>query len=216
VTSLTDEMGYTSTFGYDAMGRLSNITQPTGDSVTWTPTTIAFTQIASVEYGLPANHWSKTTTTGNAISVTYYDGFWQPVLTKEYDTASPSTTTRFTSKSFDFAGRTTFGSYPVASISAYNSAIAGTHTTFDGLGRPTTSVQDSEQGALTTSYAYLTGFQTKITNPRNYATTTSYQVFDAPDTSHPTQIASPEGVTTTITRDVFGKPLSVTRTGPGG
>ncbi len=208
ITSLTDEMGYTSTFGYDPMGRLSSIAQPTGDSVAWTPTTISFAQIASAEYALPAGHWKQTVSTGNATKVSYLDGFWQPVLTQEYDNASPATTTRFTSKSFDFAGRTTFASYPGTT----STLTTGSRTTFDGLGRPIQSVQDSELGALTTSQTYLTGFQTRVTNPRGYATTTSYQVFDSPDTSHPIQIASPESALTTISRDVFGKPLALTRT----
>ena len=211
VTALTDEMGYTSTFGYDAMGRLSSIAQPTGDSVAWTPTTISFAQIASAEYGLPAGHWKQTISTGNATKVNYFDGFWQPVLSQEYDAANIGGTQRFSSKAFDFAGRTTFGSYPLTTIAAYNSVVNGTRTTYDGLGRPTASTQDSELGALTTSYAYLTGFQTRVTNPRNYATTTSYQVFDSPDTSRPISIASPANASTTITRDVFGKPLTLTR-----
>ncbi len=211
VTAITDEIGNAVGFAYDPMGRLATITQPSADTVAWAPTTITFAPVAISEYGLSAGHWKQTVSTGNARKVTYFDGFWQPVLTQEYDAASPSTTTRFSSKTFDFAGRATFGSYPVAAISAYNSVVPGAHNYFDGLGRPTSSVQDSELGPLTTSYAYLTGFQTRVTNPRNYSTTTSYQVFGSPDTSHPTLIQSPEGVTTTITRDVFGKPLTLTR-----
>jgi RHS repeat-associated protein len=213
LTSLTDEMGYTTGFGYDTMGRLASITPPTGDSVAWTPTNISFAQINSAEYGLPTGHWKQTITTGNATKVNYLDAFWQPVLSQEYDAANQAGTKRFTSKAFDYAGRASFGSYPVASITNYNDTINGVHTTYDGLGRTTASTQDSELGSLTTNYAYLTGFQTQVTNPRGFATTTSFQVFGSPDTSHPSQIVSPLGVTTTISRDVFGKPLTLTRSG---
>jgi hypothetical protein len=68
---------------------------------------------------------------------------------------------------------------------------------------------------LTTTTEYLPGFQTRVTNARNYQTTTSYQAFDTPETSRPAQIQQTGGVTTSIVRDVFGKPLTVTRTGPG-
>ena len=50
-------------------------------------------------------------------------------------------------------------------------------------------------------------------NPRNYTTTTAYQVFDQPSESAPTSMAGPETLSVTISRDVFGKPLSITRSG---
>ncbi len=222
ITSITDPIGAspaddqkttTTTFGYDAMGRLNRITPPRGDEVAWKPTTIAFAPVATAEYGLSPGHWKQTVRTGNAVSVTYFDGLWQPVLSQTYDAANVSGTQRFATKAFDFAGRTTFASSPVAAVGQYDDALTGVHTAYDGLGRPTTSTQDSELGPLTTHYDYLPGFITQTTNPRNYVTGTAYQVFDAPDTSHPTAIVSPEGVTTTIARDVFGKPLSITRSG---
>ncbi|MGN6513713.1 MAG: RHS repeat domain-containing protein, partial [Lysobacteraceae bacterium] len=42
ITSVTDENGYTTGYGYDAMGRLTTITYPTGDSTAWNSTTIAY------------------------------------------------------------------------------------------------------------------------------------------------------------------------------
>ena len=222
ITSITDPIGTTpadttttatTSFGYDALGRLNAITPPAGDTVAWSPTAIAFAPVATAEFGLQAGHWKQTVTTGNATQVTYLDGLWQPVLTESFDAGNAAATQRFSTKAFDFAGRTTFASSPVASLVHYNDALAGVHTAYDGLGRPTASTQDSELGALTTSYAYLPGFITQVTNPRGFVTGTAYQVFDGPDTSHPTAIVSPEGVTTTIARDVFGKPQAITRSG---
>ncbi|MBS0211566.1 MAG: hypothetical protein JSR26_00110, partial [Proteobacteria bacterium] len=220
ITAITDPIGTspsdttttTTTFGYDVMGRLNQIVQPAGDSVAWLPTTVTFAPVNAAEYGLQAGHWKQVECTGanacassGAVKVTYFDGQWQPVLTRTFDAANPTGTQRFATQAFDFAGRPTFASSAVASLSAYNATLAGVHTAYDGLGRPITATQDSELGPLTTRYAYLPGFITQVTNPRGYVTGTAYQVFDAPDTRHPTAIVSPEGVTTTIARDVFGK-----------
>lgn len=76
-------------------------------------------------------------------------------------------------------------------------------------------------GQLSTQTEYLPGLKTRVTNPNGSVTTTTYQAFDAPSYDSPVLIETPDGtqpqgITTTIVRDVFGKPLSVTRTGPGG
>jgi len=111
----------------------------------------------------------------------------------------------------------TFQSYPVGSLTGVNDALAGTTTTYDALGRVYQVKQDSEQGVLTTTNEYLTGFITRVTNPRGYVTETKYQLFDSPSTEAPVEIITakgqPEQQTTTIVRDGFGKPLSVTRSG---
>ncbi|MBS0193559.1 MAG: RHS repeat protein, partial [Proteobacteria bacterium] len=229
ITAITDPIGSspadtttttTTTFGYDVMGRLNQITQPAGDSVAWLPTTVTFSQVNATEYGLQPGHWKQVECTGpnacasaGAVKVTYFDGQWQPVLSRAYDAANPAATQRFSSKAFDFAGRTTFASYPVGNVVTWSDPLTGVHSAYDGLGRPTASTQDSELGPLTTSYAYLPGFITQVTNPRGYVTGTAYQAFDGPDTSHPSAIVSPEGVTTTLARDVFGKPTAITRSG---
>lgn len=89
----------------------------------------------------------------------------------------------------------------------------GSSTAYDGLGRPINTFADSELGLMTTSIAYLSGFQKSVTNPRGFATTTSYQTFDGPSESAIATTAAPEGVSVAIGRDVFGKPTSITRSG---
>ena len=89
----------------------------------------------------------------------------------------------------------------------------GSSTAYDGLGRPINTFADSELGLLTTSIAYLSGFQKSVTNPRGFATTTSYQTFDEPSESAIATTAAPEGMSVAIGRDVFGKPTSITRSG---
>lgn len=215
ITTNTDENGYVTGYGYDAMGRLASVTYPTADSTTWTTTTRNFSLVASSEYGIPGGHWKQTVQTGTGRTTTFYDARWHPVLTLTEDTANAATKS-FVVNRYDAEGRLVFTGYPVASLTTVNDALLGTTTTYDALDRVYQVKQDSELGTLTTTTEYLTGFRTRVTNPRGYQTTTAYQVFDVPSTDAPVSIASPGGVTTTIVRDVFGKPKSTTRSGPGG
>ena len=208
ITSVTDEMGATTGYGYDAMGRINLITYPTGDSTAWTPTTRTFEKVDSAEFGIPAGHWRLTETTGSHSKDTYYDALWRPLLTRERDTAD-ATTTRFVKRAFDSAGRETFVSWPSAS----SAPTTGTWTEYDALGRTTAVSQNSELGLLTATTEYLANFRTRTTNPRGYQTTTSYQVFDQPGYDAPISLAEPGGVTTTISRDAYGKPIAITRSG---
>jgi RHS repeat-associated protein len=131
------------------------------------------------------------------------------------DTADPVNTRSVVVKKYDVAGREIFSSYPTTSAAT---ATYGTHTFYDGLGRVVRVEQDSEleQGRLITATEYLTGGRIKVTNPRGKATTTTYQQFGSPDTSNPTLVALPEGPYVGIVRDIFGKPLTITRAGPFG
>ncbi|MDZ4327931.1 MAG: RHS repeat-associated core domain-containing protein [Pseudomonas sp.] len=163
--------------------------------------------------GLPIGHWRHTESTGSYKKTTYFDGRFRPLLTPEEDTANAASK-RYTTRAFDHDNRETFSSYPEASATSTTSLTQGTHTTYDALGRVTsTSQNDGPSAFVTTSTAYLSGFQTRTSNPRGQVTTVSYQAYDSPDTSAPVSIAGPDGVSTTIVRDGFGMPLSVTRSG---
>lgn len=213
ILSTTDELNSSTSYSYDAMGRLSGITYPTGDSVVWNPLSRGFVPVATAEYGLPAGHWKQTVQTGNGKTTTFYDARFLPVLTLTEDTGSAGSQS-FVLQRFDGLGRATFKSYPVAAATVGDS-LPGITTFYDALGRPTQVKQDSELGLLTTTTEYLSGFQTRVTNPRGYQTTTSYEVFDTPNTDAPVRIDAPQGVTTVITRDLLGAPLTITRSGPG-
>ena len=215
ITSTTDALGFSTNYGYDAAGRLSRIIYPSGDSTGWNDTTITTEQVNTDEYGIAPGHWKQTVATGNGVSVTYLDGFWRPVLGRNYDAANEAATRKMVLRKFDHKGQTTFESYPQRNITSVTAAPAGTATLYDALSRPTQIDADSELGKLSTRFAYLNGFQKRITNPRGNATTSSYQVFDEPTESALTNIIEPESVTLGILRDVFGKPKSVTRSGPG-
>ena len=212
IGEVTDELGNTSTYAYDAMDRLARVTHPAESTMTWNDTHRAFERVGVDEYGLAAGHWRDTTTTGSGTTITYYDALWRPVLERRYDAADQAGTQSFVRKTFDSAGRATFVAYP----SSASNATAGVWTTYDALGRVTSVGQDTElspslQVATTT---YLPGFLTRVTNPRGYSTTTAFQTFDQPDTGAPVRIDAPEGVTTVIQRDPMGKALTITRSGP--
>src|SRR6185312_1462690 len=127
----------------------------------------------------------------------------------ETDTLS-QTVTRY-----DAGGRKTCESYPLRNPTlSYDTVNTGTHTYYDALDRVTEVDQDSElnPSVLKTFTQYLPGFETKVIDPRGYATTTDYMTYATPTTRWPTDIKYPENEQTLINRDVYGKPLSVNRT----
>ena len=221
VTSVTDENGWTTSYGYDAIGRMTSLTPPTGDTVAWTPTTIAYSKVASTEYGIPAGHWRQVVTRGNYRKAIYFDALWRPVIEREYDNAAPTATQRFRGFRYDHEGRASFVGYPLGSASGIGSFTLGTETVFDALGRPLEVRQDTEYGTdAVTAYAYNSDFKTRITNPRGYWTETEFRTWDEPVTDFPISIVAAGGQaeqqTTTIARDPWGKPTSVERSGTYG
>lgn len=217
ITSVTDQNGYVTGYGYDAMGRLASVVYPTGDTTVWNTTTQVFEQVAATEYGIPTGHWRQTVSTGNARKITYYDGLWRPLVTREYDAANETATKRFQRFTYDHAGRTTFASYPGTT----DTLTTGNWTAYDALGRPTSTSQDSElsPSLLTTTIQYLTGFQQQVTNPRGFSTVTQYQAFDVPSTDSPSGITQSAGADTSVTeihRDIFGKPQRIRKRNASG
>jgi RHS repeat-associated protein len=212
LASVTDELLNKTSYSYDGAGRLSKITYPTG-LVGWAPTTRSFAPMTVPEYGVPSGSWKQVVQTGNGRTSTYYDAQWRPVLTLTEDVTSTASRS-FVVRRYDGRGRVVFAGYPVQSLGTVaDSTLKGVVTSYDALDRVTQTRQDSELGKLLTISEYLSGFQTRMTNPGRFATTTAFQVFDQPSTNAPVRILLPEGVTTDIDRDAFGKPLSITRHG---
>ena len=224
VGSVTTEAALQTRYEYDDMGRLKTISYPTGGPVAWNDTTQEFVRIAVADAYLPAGHWRQIVQTGKGKITTYFTAYWQPavIVTEDTDVAS---TRSFVVNRYDAMGRKIFTSYPVGTFTSYDDqTLKGVWTDYDALGRPIQVRQDSELAApnnvLRTTISYDTGFATTVTNPRNFRTTTSYQTFDQPSTDAPVKIIRAVGraeeQTTTITRDPFGKPLTITRSGNGG
>ncbi|MDH6331886.1 YD repeat-containing protein [Stenotrophomonas sp. 1278] len=112
VLNRADETGAVTSFGYDPMGRLTQINYPGGDSVGWNATTFSRQRTATTERGLAAGHWREMEATGNARRITYRDVLLRPVLSEEYDATNRGGTLRQVINSYDYAGRMTFTSYP--------------------------------------------------------------------------------------------------------
>ncbi|MFT7723419.1 MAG: RHS repeat-associated core domain-containing protein [Roseateles sp.] len=212
ITSFTDAAGFTTGYGYDAMGRLASITPPTG----FTGSSLVFEPVGASEYGLPAGHWRQTVTQGAAKTVTYYDALWRAVMTRTYDAGNEANTRKVTVRQYDPDGRPTFVSYPQRDIASVTATSPGTRTSYDALGRATQVQADSELGVLTTTTNYLTGFQTQTTNPRGKVTTQGFWALDDPSQAQLASIAAPAGVAVAISRDGFGKPTAITRSGSHG
>jgi YD repeat-containing protein len=225
ILSVTDENGYATTYEYDDMGRVKTVTYPASDSQTWQSTTSTFAPVMSAENGLAAGHWRETVSTGlgNTRKVTLFDALWRPVLVREYDNANPTGTDRYVATAYDKAGHVSDASYPLDSTGSaltLTSAATwqfgagrpkGVRTSYDALGRPVLVQQDSELGVLNTTTAYLTNFQRQVTDARNNVTTEQFMAWDSPTFDWPVQVDAPEAQRTTIVRDTFGKPVSITR-----
>jgi RHS repeat-associated protein len=214
LTSVTGEAGTTWTYGYDAMGRLASKTPPGGDATAYYPTTLAFEQVADQEeFGLWVNHWRQTIRTGNAVTINYFDARWRRRVSTTYDATDRAGTERVQRFDYDPYNRVTFESHPQRANGSVGQALPGTAWTYDALGRQTLQTQDSELGVLSTMTEYLGGFTRRKTNARGLMSSEEFQVFDAPTEDAPTRIYAPEGVQVDIARDVWGKPLAITRGG---
>lgn len=218
ITSVTDENGYKTCYAYDAMGRLSRITYPSEtvagvcDASAWNEEVFAFMP-ATTQFGIPAGHWAQVHTRGGYRKITHFDALWRPIFVQEEGGAA---TVRYTSQAYDHEGRTTFSSYSVASASHITQLTKGVWTEYDALGRATSVTQDSELGTLTTLTTYASdsaGPYTRVTDPRGTQTVTRYQMFDQPTYDFPVLVDMAqnrsERAAVDITRDVFGKPLSI-------
>jgi len=209
VTSVTDQNGATTKYGYDGMGRVTKITYPTGDLNAWNDTLINYSTATDGGGNL---YWQRKETRGAMQKVTTYDAKWQPTLTVTSDSNNPSNTATTVSQStgYDWRGNVTFNSYPQNGSSG---GSTGAWTDYDVLSRVTAQRQSSELGQLTTTTQYLSGVSRKVTDPNGNITITSYLAYDEPDYSLPLTISSPEGVSQTISRDPYGNPLSITQSG---
>ncbi|MCI4567571.1 RHS repeat-associated core domain-containing protein [Lysobacter sp. CFH 32150] len=212
-----DENKYRTCYGFDDMGGLTSITHPSEtqlevcDTSKWVATTRTFEPVGATEYGIPTGHWKQTVSTGNGQQVTYYDAMWRPLVSERYDAGNVAATRSVSVTRYDANGRSAFQSYPLASLSDYATVTQGNRTFYDALDRVMRVEQDSELGVLASTTEYLTGFQTKTTNPRNQAVTTSYYAYDQPTQDLPKVMLLPEGARTQVYRDAFGKPTTLVR-----
>jgi YD repeat-containing protein len=212
ITSITDQAGSTTRYGYDSAGRLASITYPAGDEIGWHPQSFTYDFITSAERGIGAGHWRRTASKGDARTVTYFDAMLRPILSDTYinGNANSHISTR---TDYDWKGQKTFVSYPISGALDLGAISGGTFTDYDALGRPIAEKQSSELGLLTTRIDYVSDIGKRVTDPKGNITLTKYQAFDQPGYDKPLSVQQPEGVNQTITRDVFGKPTAIRQWG---
>jgi YD repeat-containing protein len=222
VASLTDQNGNATTYSYDSVGRLGQISYPAGDTVAWAPKVFAYSFVGTAEQGVDAGHWRRTVTQGdgtatNYTQVTYFDALLRPMVAQRFrtiDGAMPTTTVTV----HDWKGNTTFQSYAVDGLQAYNSSAVtnGITTNYDALSRAIQTIQPSEDlnhPAAVTTTGYPGGARKQVTDPNNNTTTTTYQVFDEAELKNAVKVEAPEGVVQQITRDLYGNPQTVIQGG---
>ena len=142
--------------------------------------------------------------TAKLTVTTTYDGKLRPVEIVTTDIAKQkSIYQNFTYNHFD---RKTFASFP----SNYAGETLGITYDYDAIQRLTSEVV-SNGGSQTTSY--LSGNRVKTNNFEGYETTTTYLAYSEPSYGKATSIISPEGVTTSLSVNVFGEVESITQSG---
>ena len=157
--------------------------------------------------------WQVTRTTGGASEITELDGLWRAKRT--WNGAG------YINRRFDHEGRETFVSYPSDNANTQT----GVSTYYDALGRVTSTGQDSELGLLTTTTQYkglgVPAHGRKVTDARGNVTTTSFASYAEPAQDTPVTIQrfapgqTPPMQVTSLSRDLFGKIVNMTRSGTG-
>ncbi|UPG96709.1 hypothetical protein L2Y97_13275 [Luteibacter aegosomatissinici] len=206
VSSETDQLGQTTSYTYDAGGRLASTSySPDTDGTIWSPSIENYAVVDQGERGLSGRHWRHTVTEGNRSQVTYLDAMFHPVLTESYRTSDGGLFTS-TATRYDWKGRTTFRANALDGAHDVPSFTDGVYTDYDVLGRVTATRERAKDAEFLTSHDYLGGGRVRVTDPNRVATTTAYQSFDEPTYDNAVEIDAPEGLTQLVKRDTYGQP----------
>ncbi len=213
ITSLRNQANAITSYLYDSIGRLSQISYPAGDAVNWQPKIFQYS-FSGPARGVSGNHWVRTISQGDKVQRTDFDAMLRPRLTG-VARASDQAYYVSTATNYDWKGRKTFVSYAVDGAVDQPAITGGTTTTFDVLGRPTRSSQSTLANPIVTITDYLSGGATKTTDPKGIPTVRWHQAFDEPAYEDVVKVAAPEGILQTIERDVFGNPRAITQSDGG-
>lgn len=196
-TRETDPNGNISDFSYNSMGWLTGVDYPG-----------AYFASLSVSYSGLGTGVQETRTRANKRTLISYDGMLRPTLVKS-ESLSGEFSPVYERMSYDIFGRETFKSWPSILVSPAD----GVNTTYDALSRPL-SVQENVSPYATTTTAYLSGAQTRVTDPSGAQVTTTSRAFGAPTNSPEVmQVVDAMGATTTMTRDIYGNILTLAQSG---
>jgi len=187
MTSFTDPLNRTTTYGYDSSNRLSGITTPAG--ATTTITYNASSQVASVTRG--SGTWTYGYSTSGSIETTTITDPNTNVRTVAMNSSTNVITdtnalSQTTTYQYDANLRLTQAKLPEGDYVQY---------TLDGSGNPTTTTLSPKPGSG------LTSFNTTATFPTTCTPTTCNQ---------PTATVDGDGKETDYTYDTYGSLLTVT------
>lgn len=213
VLSQTNEVGGTSRFAYDPMGRIEKILLPQDGVNPRIPTYFSYHQLTEADWrpsGISVGQWRIYEGTGNRAKFTYLDSLQRPVLIQEYDTSNVGKTINYIRMQYDLMGRIVFESYPQRSAAATTTGIS---RKFDGLGRLIEERRDSELGgSVSIRKRYLQDLTVEDRDELQNLTLTEYQAWDEPRYDLPIYQAAPAGIVSTVDRHPsFGWPLAISR-----
>jgi len=186
VASKTNGRGRTTSYSYDTMNRVTNITYP-GKS----PVNITYQGLFS----------ATLKRDGYEMKVDY-DNLGQIVRTTQKDITRAINIYQTTE--YNAVGQAVFKSYP----NDVPSLTQGTRTTYDILNRP---LVVTHADGTKMRYEYLTGNKVRVRNERNELTTFSYRSYGEPSAKSLVEVASPEAITTTIQRNTLDQITKVTQ-----
>lgn len=184
----TDWEGYTTSYGYDGLGRVDSIRTPRrSDHNTQILRSFATRQ--------------HTSSRGSFIEITRHDAMGRVI-----ETVRDGSLVR---TEYDRAGRTIFVSDAVPETSGLpaqcvdpisgscaTAVCAGTCTEYDALGRVLATTYTGD--GTTNQYAYPDAFTTVMTNAKQQVVTTVHERFGDPDEQRPVDILQEENVRTVI------------------
>lgn len=101
IRSVTNELGYQTSYDYDGMGRINATVFASGDSVAWNASTQVFERVDADEHGIAPGHWRLSSSTGNRRKTTWFDAMWRPLITREFDAGNVADTDRYQRFSYD-------------------------------------------------------------------------------------------------------------------
>jgi RHS repeat-associated protein len=210
--SSTDYNGNVVSQGYDNIGRLIYVNpadvKVADTFITWS-------------YDGTGNHKAKKTVskctlnatftacsdTEKLTTVTFYDGFLNPLKIATTDIANSKTIYQnFTYNNLD---KLIFASF--SSLSSTENKGVNTH--YDALQR---LISTQHSGGGTIKREYLLGNKIRVTDAEDNITTTTYLAYGSPDYQQATKISSPESVTTDIAVNILGNIESITQSGFNG
>ncbi|MCI0354229.1 MAG: hypothetical protein L0099_04190, partial [Acidobacteria bacterium] len=144
VATSTDENGKTTSFQYDVMDRLTQVTQPGG-----VVNTASFNDADAIPVV------TQSSTANSLVQVTVLDGLGRPV---QGEVRNGTTTVSTVNTFYDAVGRPSQVSNPYGP----GETAQWTATTYDALGRPTQVTPPGSAGSYTYSYS---GNQVTVTDP---------------------------------------------------